>query len=64
MAYFFARLIITDILVVHRKKFLSKKEALAWNVRTGICMNFDLVSQEEINDWKDEIIWVPQGEKK
>lgn len=64
MTYFFARLIITDILVIHRKKFSSKKEALAWNTRTGICMNFDLVSQKEIDGWKGEVIWVPQGEKK
>lgn len=64
MTYFFARLIITDILVIHRKKFSSKKEALAWNTRTSICMNFDLVSQKQIDDWKGEIIWVPRGEKK
>ncbi len=64
MTYFFARLIITDILVIHRKKFRSKKEALAWNTRTGICTNFDLVSQKQVDDWEGEIIWVPQGEKK
>ncbi len=64
MNYFFARLIITDILVVHRKNFSSKKEALAWNTRTGICTNFDLVSQEQINDWEGEVIRVPQGVKK
>ena len=64
MTYFFARLIITDILVIHRKNFSSKEEALDWNTRTNICMNFDLVSQEEIDDWEGEIIWVPEGEKK
>jgi len=64
MICFFARLIITDILVIHKRKFSSEKEALAWNERTGICMNFDLISQEQVDDWKGEIIWVPEGEKK
>ncbi len=65
MTYFFARVIITDILVVYRKKISSKKEALVWNTRTGICMNFELVAQKQINDWEGEVIWIPQqGERK
>jgi hypothetical protein len=65
MTYYFARAIHINIVVIHRKEFSSKEKALAWNTRTGICTDFDLVTQEEIDNWKGEICWVPsQGEKR
>lgn len=57
--YHFGRVIITNVLVVHRKRFDTKEEALDWNKRTGVCINLDLLTKEEITNWNGDVIWVP-----
>jgi len=64
MSYHFARSIITDVLVVHRRNFQTEEEAETWNKQTGICQNFDLLSLDEVQTWTDRVIWVPLQEEK
>ncbi|MHA2063261.1 MAG: hypothetical protein ACXABY_02650 [Candidatus Thorarchaeota archaeon] len=56
-------MIITDVLVVHKKGFKSPKEAHDWNKRTGVCLNLDLMTLQEIEKWDGEVIWVPLRSK-
>ena len=57
--YHFGRMIITDVLIVHKKSFQTVGEALDWNKRTGVCLNLDLMTRAKIDLWEGEVIWVP-----
>jgi len=57
--YHFVRLVITNVLIVHKRKFQTVEEAQEWNERTGICMNFILTPREDIDAWSGATVWVP-----
>ncbi len=64
MRYYFTQTIITNILIVFKKSFKSKKEAEEWDETTKICPNFTLLSVKEIEAWEGEVIHVPQSQKR
>ncbi len=62
--YQFTQTIIGEILVIFKKNFSSIDEAQKWNERTEICMNFTLMTAEQINAWKGEKIYLPLNNKR
>jgi hypothetical protein len=57
--FYLAKEIITGILIVHVRKFVSIQEAEEWNERTGVCPNFSAVPFSHVLNWKGKVIWVP-----
>jgi hypothetical protein len=62
--YQFTQIIIGEILIIFKKKFSSIDDAQKWNESTGICVNFTLMTAEQISAWKGDKIYIPLNSKR
>jgi hypothetical protein len=64
LMYQFTQIIIGEILIIFKKNFSSTVEAQKWNEKTKICLNFTLMTAEQISAWEGDKIYIPLNSKR
>lgn len=57
--YYFAKVLITGLLIVYKKSFRTKKTAMEWKEQEDFLPDFELMCKKEIVGWGGEVIFIP-----